>query len=163
MVGVGGCPGQCWFHGSCFLLTGACKCSAFCFDGGDHFRLEWKSSNDDCSCTLHSCPSTSGSIGVDYVISLIRSDGGEAALAYLIGVTSLAVMAIPPSWEKLCCHGGDGKWMMFCLRWRSGCRRVESSSAFRRKLEWFWGRCGMLASRATCLGWSSVLGSVRFL
>ena len=68
-------------------------------------------------------------------------------------------VAIRPSWEGLCCHGGDGKWVMFCLWWRSVSKRVESSSAFRRKLEWLRRRCGMLTSRAIRLGWSSVLRS----
>ena len=67
--------------------------------------------------------------------------------------------AIRPSWEGLCCHGGDGKWMMFCMYWRSGGRRVESSLAFQRKLEQFWGRCRMLTFRVICLGWWSVLRS----
>ena len=64
---------------------------------------------------------------------------------------------IRPVWEELCCHGGEGKWMIFCLCWRSGGKRVESSSAFRRKLERLWRRCEMSTSRAIRFGWSSVL------
>ena len=65
---------------------------------------------------------------------------------------------IRPTWEEHCYHGGDGKWVMFCLCWRSGGKRVESS-AFWQKLEWLWRHCGMLTSRAIRLGWSSVLRS----
>ena len=66
---------------------------------------------------------------------------------------------IRPTWQELCCHGEDGKWVMFYLCWRSGGKRVESSSTFWRKLEQLWRCCGMLTSRAIRLRWSSVLRS----
>ena len=81
MVDVGRCPGLCRFHGSCFLHIWVGKNPSFCFDGGDHFKLEWGSSSDNCCCTPISCLSTSGSIGVENIISLIWSNVGEATLA----------------------------------------------------------------------------------
>ena len=76
MVGVGGCP--CWFHGSCFLFVGAAECSSFGFDGGNHFTLDWRFSSEN----PVFCPSTSGSMKVDGVISLAWSSDGETASAF---------------------------------------------------------------------------------
>ena len=70
------------------MATG--ECSSFGFDGlGIHFRLDWGSSSDNCCCNSVSCPSTSGSISVDGVISLIWSNGGKAATAFSISVINL--------------------------------------------------------------------------
>ena len=54
-----------------FLLVGTGERPSFGLDGGDHFSLDWGSSGDNCCCTPVSCLSTSGSINVDYVISLV--------------------------------------------------------------------------------------------
>ena len=51
----------------------------FGFDGSNHFRLDWGSSSDNCFCAPVFCPSTSGSIGIDGVINLVRSNGGDTA------------------------------------------------------------------------------------
>ena len=82
IAGIGKFPGYCRFHGSCFLLIGAGRGWSFCFDGGDYIGLERGASSDNCSFTPVSCPSTSGPIGVDNVISLIWIDSGEATLAF---------------------------------------------------------------------------------
>ena len=51
-----------------FLLVRAGEHSAFGFDGGYHFRLDWGSSSDNCYHVPISCPSTSRFIVVDGVI-----------------------------------------------------------------------------------------------
>ena len=107
------------------------------------------------------CPSTSGSISVDDVVNPIWSSAGEAVLAFYIGVISSTSNTWNSCGNLSFVSGAMLPWwrwkMMFCLCWSSGGKRVESSSAFRRKLERFWRRWGMLAAKATRLGWSSVL------
>ena len=106
---------------------------------------------------LVSWPSTSGSISVDCVISLyeqmvVRLQWHFKLVLSVWSVIPGTLVAIYPSWGVLCCNGGDGKWMIFCLSWSADGRRVESSSAFRRKLERFCRRWGMSSARATRLG-----------
>ena len=43
--------------------------------------LDWGSSSDICCWVPISCPSTSGSISVDGVFNLVRSNDGETASA----------------------------------------------------------------------------------
>ena len=47
-------------HDSCFLPIGTGKRSSFGFDGGNHFRLQWGFSSDNCCCTPISCHYISG-------------------------------------------------------------------------------------------------------
>ena len=68
--------------GNCFLLVGAGEHSSFGFDGGNHFRLDWGSSSDNCCCAPVSCRSTNGSIGVNGVITPVWSNDGETVSAF---------------------------------------------------------------------------------
>ena len=64
-----------------FLTEWTGECSSFGFDGGNHFRLEWGSSNNNC-CGTPFFSSTNRSI------SVVRRNGEEAASVFLIKVIS---------------------------------------------------------------------------
>ena len=94
-------------HGSRFFLIEAGEGTSFCFDDGDYFRLVRGSSSDDCCCMPVSCSSTSGSIGVNKVISLVRNDGGKATLSFYVVVIS----STGNTWDR----GGDSSGMRGAL------------------------------------------------
>ena len=133
----------------------------FGFNGCNHFTLDWGSSKYSyccCFCPPVSCPYTSGSVGVDGLIDLLRCNECEIASTFQINIISPTSDTKNRS-ENLFlvkganCHVGDGKLLMFWQCSSSAGKIVGKSLTLRRKLQRFWRRWGMSAGKATCFRW----------
>ena len=135
---------------------------SFCFDDGDYLRLERGSSSDDCRFTLVSCSSTSGSIGVNNVISLVWGDGGETTLSFYAIVISSTGNAWDRGRNSSDMRGALLAWWrwkmsdvlsVLKIRWQESREFFCFSTETWATLKALW----ILTSRAIRFGWSFVL------